>query len=263
MAHGPEYAPPVTQPERLPDDLVLPAEVDESLLPAVQAAELDVVRRRDLIILATEEMATLLDVEVSIPNLLTIAQEVKPSTARLNARRALRCLYQIGVDDSIVVRAVGEDKLYHYVEGVMSYGASRATYLGLMGTFGLSAQQTTGLYELRRLVTDHAQGIRVSFPLLHSALEAVGITEQDAAEDTDFAMRAFEWAGFFATHVGNKYFDHDRFIVPGTAEPASYEDPDDDEAPQFRRRHFWVRNYAETTQPKTGLDPEDDPDEAW
>lgn len=184
----------------------LPPEVDVDQLPVTTAAELDIVRRRELVVQATDALEEVLGEHVTLPGLMREAHASQPATfTRLQARRALRCIKDIGEEESAVVEAVGEGELYHYVEGVLQYGASKKTYLGLM-ELGLSAEETTGLYALRQLIIDDESG--ASFGAIRHAIQLVGMTLQEAIENPDEAVAAFVEAGFFVNYSGSRTFDH-------------------------------------------------------
>jgi hypothetical protein len=192
----------------------LPPEIDEGLLPAPTAQEMEVLHRRDLVFQATSALEEVLDVRVSVPALLVLAQDKEPTQVRLQAKRALRCLTHIGTKDSPVVHAVGVAGIYHYVEGVMDFGASKDTYMGLMETFRLSAEEATSLYALRELVADETNGQRVGFPTLCKVLESVGMSVQQAAQDPETALVAFHDAGLFVGYMRGVVFDRPVFM-PG------------------------------------------------
>lgn len=63
--------------------------------------------------------------------------------------------------------------MYHYVEGVIEYGASEKKFLELMDELELSAEEVTGLYAVRKLVADASDGNTPSFPLLLSPVRVI------------------------------------------------------------------------------------------
>jgi hypothetical protein len=232
----------------LPDDeeplVNFPREMNESQLPTPTAAELELVRRRELAVQATDAIAEVLDEQITVPELMRQADALEATPGRLRARRALRCVYDIGVEDSPVVAAVGEVNLYHYVEGVLQYGSNRNTYLSLMDTFSLTAEQATGLYALRELIADETDGNRIGFPALQRALKEVGLSMQRAADDPDGTIAAFTDAGFFVNYNGARIYDHPVFSVELSEldkTPGWHRDTIKDSAVQFA----WIRDYVE------------------
>jgi|GEM_PF-2944048 len=181
------------------------------IVPGLPNDELAVIARRELAIEATGLIADVLDVEVTVDALLRLSQDEEPSEVRLGAKRALRCIESIGRVDSPVVQAVGRVGLYHYVEGVMTYGASENTFLTLMSERGLSAEETTGVYALRQLIAEETNGESQGFPTINAALESLGISLQEAGQDPDFALSRLYEAGFFPDHAGSVIFDRPVF----------------------------------------------------
>lgn len=221
-----------------------PREVNENQLPTPTAGELELVRRRELAIQATDAIAEVLDEQITVPELMRQADAPEATAGRLRARRALRCVYDIGVEDSPVVAAVGEVNLYHYVEGVLQYGSNRDTYLGLMDAFSLTAEQATGLYALRELIADETDGNRIGFPTLQRALKEIGLTMQQAANDPDGTITAFTDAGFFVNYNGARIYDRPVFSVELSEldkTPGAHRDNIKDSAEQFA----WIRGYVE------------------
>lgn len=221
-----------------------PREINEDRLPTPTVAELELVRRRELAVQATDAIAEVLDEQVTVPELMRQADSPEATPGRLRARRALRCVFDIGVEDSPVVAAVGETNLYHYVEGVLQYGSNRNTYLGLMDAFSLTAEQATGLYALRELIADETDGNRIGFPTLQRALREVGLSMQQAANDPDSTITAFMDAGLFVNYNGSRIYDHPVFSVELSnldKTPGSHRDNIKDSAVQFA----WIRDYVE------------------
>lgn len=221
-----------------------PREISEDRLPTPTAAELELVRRRELAIQATDAIAEVLDEQITVPELMRRADAPEATPGRLRARRALRCVYDIGVEDSPVVAAVGEINLYHYVEGVLQYGSNRNTYLGLMDAFSLTAEQATGLYALRELIADETDGNRIGFPTLQRALKEIGLSMQRAADDPDGTATAFMDAGLFVNYTGSRIYDRPVFSVELASldkTPGSHRDTIKDSAVQFE----WIRGYVE------------------
>lgn len=221
-----------------------PREMNEDQLPTPTSAELELIRRRELAIQATDAIAEVLDEEVTVPELMRRADAAEATPSRLRARRALRCIYDIGVEDSPVVAAVGEVNLYHYVEGVLQYGSNRDTYLGLMDACNLTAEQATGLYALRELIADETDGNRIGFPTLQRALKEVGLSMQQAADDPDGTLTAFMDAGLFVNYNGSRIYDHPVFSVELASldkTPGAHRDNIRESASQFE----WIRDYVE------------------
>lgn len=218
----------------------------EDAVVAVTAAELDILRRRELAMQAVEAIEDVLEARVSIPNLLAVAEADSPSPARLQARRALRCIKDIGEENSVVVRTIGETNVYHYAEAVLGYGCNRQTYLGLVETFGISAEAATGFYALRELIADETGGKRIGFPTLQNALSKVGMTVQQAAEDPDSALTAFSNAGFFVNYDGSRTYDSPIFSPdrPITETSLGYH-VDNRRYEESVETFAWVRNFVE------------------
>lgn len=224
----------------------LPPEANDNAAIALTASELDVLRRRELAMRAVEALEEVLEVRVSVPNLLSIAEGEDPSTTRLQARRALRCIKDIGEENSIVVQAIGETNVYHYAEGVMQYGCSKHTYLGLMEKFGLSAEEVTSLYSLRQMIAEEINDDQnIGFPDLQKALIKIGSSMRQAAADPDGTIAAFSAAGFFVNYNAGKIYDHPIF---------SHERPSEE---RYLGRHIdnpripddsptWVRQFIES-----------------
>lgn len=237
-----EYYPLPNQDE---DDIVrLPREMNEDQLHTPTAAELELVRRRELAVQATDAIMEVLDEQLTVPDLMRQAEAPEATSGRLRARRALRCIYDIGVEDSPVVKAVGEVNLYHYAEGVVQYGSNRNTYLGLMEAFSLTAEQATGLYALRELIADQSDDTRIGFPTLQQALSEIGFSMKQAADDPDLALAAFVEAGFFVNYNGSRVYDQTIFSAKWSAtdrKPGRHIDDVRDSAVQFA----WIRDYVE------------------
>jgi hypothetical protein len=174
--------------------------------------DLDVVARRELALHALDTIGEVLEVDVSVAALMHLAKD-KDKTVRVNAKRALRTIEAIGREDSEVVRRVGQTSLYHYVEGVMLYGASQRTYLGLMELFHMTAEEATALYALREQIADacHTSDEKPGFPTLVKALAKVGMSPAEAAMDTDAALHAMDAAGFFVGYGPKTTLDHPVF----------------------------------------------------
>jgi len=165
---------------------------------------LEQARRRNLALQATDMMSEILGTEVTIPALVILAGDDEPTDVRLKARRALRCTESIARENSEIVAAVGEKNLYHYVEGVLIFGASDTLYLQLMETYGLNAEEVTGLYALRELIAEHTNGQRPGMPTIVHALNQLGVSVQSAAQDPEEALIAFDKAGFITDYLERK-----------------------------------------------------------
>jgi hypothetical protein len=197
-----------------PEEIItgFPPEINDNATVALTFGELDVLRRRELALQAVEALEEVLEVKINVPSLLSIAESEDPTPARLQARRALRCIKDIGEEDSPVVKAVGETGVYHYAEGVIQYGCGRHTYLGLMEKFDLSAEEVTSLYALREMIAEEINDdARIGFPELQKALIKVGSSMRQAAEDPDSTIAAFTAAGFFVNYNRGKIYDHPIF----------------------------------------------------
>jgi hypothetical protein len=176
--------------------------------------DLDVVAQRELAVRTVEMIRDVLEVDVSVDALKQLAADEEPGVVRLAAKRALRAVVEIGRDESEVVRRVGEASLYHYVEGVIDFGASERTYLGLMELYALTAEEATALYALRTGVAEQCydeENRKPGFPALIKALETVGMSPAEAAADTDAALAAMQEAGFFVDHGPRTTYDRPKF----------------------------------------------------
>lgn len=179
-----------------------------------KSTELTLAERRDLALRATDIVAEVTELTVSVPELMDAAMESDSSPQRLLARRVLRCITSIA-DNPDLLQAVGDDGVYHYAEGVLTYGASDRRYLDLMSEYHLTAEEATGLYALRDLVSQYVDG-PPSFNDLFNALKRIGMSVQQAATDPDSAIAAFDEAGFLADHYGSKQFNSTIFFPPGS-----------------------------------------------
>jgi hypothetical protein len=176
------------------------------------STDIELVARRELAQQALGAIVEVFDMPVTVDQLLVIAQEPDPSDARLGAKRALRAIEAIGREDTPVIRKIGETGIYHYIEGVVMYGAAEDRYLSLMENHGLTAQETTALYEIRRQVREQTYDKHLGFGQLIAALESIGIDPQQAATDTDAAVASMEQAGFFVGYRRGRVFDGPAFI---------------------------------------------------
>ncbi|HKU18027.1 MAG TPA: hypothetical protein VJP80_02025 [Candidatus Saccharimonadales bacterium] len=181
--------------------------------PSLQepGAELELFARRELALQAVDAITEVLEVDVTVGALMQLSSAQESTVVRLAAKRALRCVEAIGRPDSEVVRRVGQANIYHYVEGVIEFGASERTYLQLMDTFGLCAEEVTALYALRRGIMEETNGVMPSFPRLLRALTTVGFSPQEAAADTDGALTALSEGGFFVNYFGGITYDRPQF----------------------------------------------------
>ena len=196
------------------------------------SAEIALIERRELAVRATDAISEVLEVDVTIPALIMLADQSETQPVRLAAVRALRCVEAIARDDSAVVAAVGEHGIYHYVEGVIQYGASEKNYLALMEAHQLDAVGVTALYDLREQVATYTNGRKPGFRAMHEALLSIGISSVDAANDPETAVRALDEAGYFIDHVGttqwSRIFDQPIFAPNLTAESARIVEDDID-----------------------------------
>ncbi len=208
-----------------PDYVAVPA--DEP------GTELDIIVRRDLALRATDVIADVLEVDVSVDMLLALAEDDEPSQVRLAAKRALRCVAAIACADSAVITAVGEVDLYHYVEGVIEYGADDRRYLSLMENYDLTAEEATGLYALREQIAEESNGGKPGFDTLKDILVSVGFSMHEAAADTDAALAALHDAGYFRNTKSGYIYDRPIF-APGQSEEAYRLIEDDDDGAMTR-----------------------------
>lgn len=201
-------------------------EFTEPTIPPIN--EIELAARRDLAIKATYAISEVVGFDVTIPTLAEAAESPDPSMARVIARRALRCITEIASDDSRVLKAVGEDGIYHYAECVIDFGADTSKYLQLHDEEHLTASEVTGLYALREMVADNTNGDRPSFANIKEALSRVGMTVQLGAADPDEAASAFDAAGFFTDHSDRRQFARTIFFPPlgETPQRLVIDDPD-------------------------------------
>jgi hypothetical protein len=175
--------------------------VDTYTPPA--GAELELLQRRELAVRATDAISEVLEADVSLRSLIALASQERKSDERLTARRAVRCVEAIARPNSTIVRAVGEKSLYHYVEGVIEYGASDSMYLSLMDEHEMDPEEVTSLYALRELIGEYNdQGRRPGFKALEGTLATLGISFKDAAGDPQGTLDKLDEAGYFVAFKG-------------------------------------------------------------
>lgn len=179
------------------------------------SAELAILQRRELALTATDSVAEVLGVDVTIPMLQVLADEKEKTPTRLAAVRALRCIESIAREDSKVMAQIPEKDIYHFVEGAITYGASESCFLGLVTSLAIPAEKTTGLYAVREMVSEYADG-KPGFRTMLAALQTIGISPSDAANDPEGAVRALEEAEYFVGYVGlsergGRIFNHPIF----------------------------------------------------
>jgi hypothetical protein len=160
--------------------------------------QMDRYHRRALLLKGTDAISEILEVDVTIPRLSIAAKQGSNQLLKLTAKRALRCLGEIGRPNSPLMSQFGEVDIYHIAEAVVVYGASDATYLKLSTEYGLCAEEVTSIYALRGEIADHTDGKMPSFPQMEQALTMVGLSFSDAASDHETAMRIFDEAGFIS-----------------------------------------------------------------
>lgn len=221
-------------------------EHDPIMEEPVPGTDVELLARRDLAIRATEAIAEVLEVDVTVGALVRLSRAPEATEVRLAAKRALRCIESVAREDSAVVRAVGEKHIYHYVEGVIRYGASEPTYLGLMRIDRLSAAETTGLYALRQVIADEADGRLPGFPAIHRALQVIGMSPRAAVVDTDETVAALSEAGCFVDHVGGTTFNRPIFFPRGAGHLPGLGSDIDSFAPLDPA--VWLRHYFETNR---------------
>jgi len=177
-------------------------------------------KRQHLALKATDALSELFETEVSVPQILDIAESEEDTPARLTARRALRAVTTIAKEGSEVTQRLRGGDMYHYVEGVVTYGASTRRYLALMDSCGLNAEEATGIYALRELIAEYTDGTKPGLQQLIDALGAVGISVQHAAADPEYAAAKFDEAGFITDHA--TYQKGDATIVKQFDRPIFY-----------------------------------------
>ena len=190
------------------------------------SAELEVIQRQELAVVAVNHVADVLKVDVSIPMLVQLADRKEAGPVRLAAVRALRCIQSVAKKDSAVVAKIGEENLYHYVEAVIEYGASEAKFLELVDTGELSPMGVTGSYDLREQIAEYTDGRKPGFRTFFAALGSIGISPAMAASDPEYAAQALDENGFFTNGIGNITFARTRF-TPGYADATAPIHPDD------------------------------------
>jgi hypothetical protein len=168
--------------------------------------EIEVLQRRELAVAAADSVAEVLGVDITIPVLQELVESDKKEV-RLIGVRGLRCIESIAKENSKVVSLLGEQGIYHYVEAVMTYGASEKCYLGLVEALGTSAEHTTGLYDVREMISEYADN-KPGFQRMLAVLQTLGISAYDAANDPEGAVRALEEANYFVAFAGRRTFDH-------------------------------------------------------
>lgn len=226
-------------------------EANHQIEPVI-GSDIELVARRELAVRAVGTIAEVLGVDVSVPNLLVLADDENP-TVRLAAKRALRCVEAFGRPDSEVVRKIGEAGMYDYVEGVMTYGASERRFLSLMGDHNLLPEEVTGLYAVRERVAEEINGDRPGFPTLLEALASIGIGPRQAASDPEEAVAALEVAGFFVDHLGRRSFDRPIFAPELAGKVPLGRDID---TPRDTEPVEWLRNQFSNQQ--RVIDPEEE-----
>lgn len=192
----------------------------ETSSPINMAKTLERKKRQDLAVRATDALSELFETEVSVSQILDIAESEEDTPARLTARRALRAITTIAKEGSEVAQRLRAGDMYHYVEGVVTYGASTQRYIALMDSCGLNAEQTTGIYALRELVAEYTDGTKPGLQQLIDALGAVGISVQHAAADPEYAAAKFDEAGFITDHA--TYQKGDTTIIKQFDRPLFY-----------------------------------------
>lgn len=173
----------------------------EAPSPIDVAKTLERRKRQTLAIRATEALSELFEAEISVSQLLDIADSEEDTPARLAARRAVRAIASIAKEDSEVAHCLRKGEIYHYVEGVVTFGASTQRYLALMDSCGLNAEEATGIYALRELIAEYTNGHKPGLQQIIDALGAVGVSIQHAAADPEYAAIAFDEAGFMIDHA--------------------------------------------------------------
>ncbi len=221
---------------------------------AEQSTNLEVQRKREAAIRATDAVSEVLDVSVSISALIHRANnENENEDERVVAKRALRAIGTVAMHDTELSRMIGEDDVYDYTEGVVLYGASDRLYLDLMQKYRLTPAEATGMYALREMVKEHTKNVGMA--ALVEALRTVGISAQQAGQDPEMALSAFDEAGFFTDHINGKQLNATVFYPNISSTPARLVDNDPDGS---RSQHI-IDDYKDhLKQP-----PEQNEEEAW
>jgi hypothetical protein len=183
--------------------------------------DLELVARQELARHTVGLIADILEIDANVAQLLSVAhvetltQDPDSEIVRIKAERALRCITSVAKEDSVVLREVGEQGLYSYVEAVIQYGAADRTYLALIRADDLTPDEATSFYALRELIADETDGTLPGFPTLHKALKALGISPRQAIYDPDGTVAAMHDAGFFVDHLGGVTYDRPIFYYQG------------------------------------------------
>ena len=184
--------------------------VDGELIPESGMNSEILVRRRELAVRAIDAASEVLEFDISPPRLIELAErEDIDRETRLMAARTLRCIGSIAKNPKLI-EAIGEEGIYPYTEGVIMYGASNHKYLELMDRFQLNPEEVTGMYALRELIKEQVNDVEspaLSFTNIAAALEYIGWTVEQAANDPDGAVEQFDREGFFRDHTLTRQHD--------------------------------------------------------
>lgn len=184
--------------------------VDGELRPESEMSNEILVRRRELAVRAIDAASEVLEFTISPSRLIELAErEDIDRETRLLAERTLRCIGSVAKDVKLM-EAIGEGGIYPYAEGVIMYGASNQKYLELMDRFRLNPEEVTGMYALRELIKEQVNDVQssaLSFTNIAAALEYIGWTVEQAANDPDGALEQFDRQGFFRDHTGTRQHD--------------------------------------------------------
>lgn len=192
------------------------------------SAEIEKFRRKELALTAVDAVSEVLEADITVRTLERLKDITDAPAIRLTAVRALRCIEAIAKDGSEVVKKVGELNLYHYVEGVVQYGASEKCYLGLMDSLGVSAEGATALYAIRELIAEYTDGTKPGFRTTVDVLRTAGITIYEAVHDPESAVAALYEAGYFVNYSGGRTFDQPIFWHKKVLEESRIVELDDD-----------------------------------
>jgi len=196
--------------EPAPLDASLPTLADE--IGSMPSAELDIAQRRELALVTMTEIGAVLDLPDVTVGALEEMVDSRVYATHIQGERALRCIESLAREDSAVAKVVGENGVYHYAEGVVTFGANENKFLELMERHGLGAEQVTGLYALRELIGENTEGDKIGFASIEEALRNLGISVQDAATNPDNALEALDIAGYFSDTSGRMRFRRPRML---------------------------------------------------
>ncbi|HWB39208.1 MAG TPA: hypothetical protein VG604_03100 [Candidatus Saccharimonadales bacterium] len=191
--------------------------------------ELSLVQRKALALTSFDAASSILEREVNVAVLARMAESVDQRT-RLTGKRALRAIEAATRPDSKVIKAIGEQGIYPFMEGVILYGADTAKFLALLREEdeGLTPETVTGLYALRESIAQHSEdGKMPSFPSIKRALQRLGISLADGGADPDMIAELIDQTGMLEKTASSGRGGTPAFIAHSYGnEPLVEDDPD-------------------------------------